>query len=126
MPAPTLLIAYAFPPSPEPGALRPARFSKYLPSYGYEPWVLTSTPPDPEAKNVVRIETVVRPKTSPEGFIDRCLTKFVIGADQGELRWVLDSTAAARELHRRIGFTSVLSTFPPLGTHLVALRLKRA
>ena len=49
----------------------------------------------------------------------------MISADPGELRWVGHATAAALDLHRQRGFTSVISTFPPLATHLVARRLKR-
>ena len=39
-----LLIAYHFPPDAAVGALRPLKFAKYLPSYGWEPYVLTVTP----------------------------------------------------------------------------------
>jgi len=36
-----LLIAYAYPPCTEIGALRPAGLAKYLPRFGWEPTVLT-------------------------------------------------------------------------------------
>src|SRR5258708_28061301 len=36
-----LLIAYAYPPCPEIGAVRPAGLAKYLPRFGWEPTVLT-------------------------------------------------------------------------------------
>jgi len=39
-----LLIAYHFPPDAAVGALRPLKFAKYLPSYGWDPYVLTVTP----------------------------------------------------------------------------------
>ncbi len=39
-----LLIAYHFPPDAAVGALRPLKFAKYLPSYGWEPYVLTVSP----------------------------------------------------------------------------------
>jgi hypothetical protein len=36
-----LLIAYAYPPCAEIGAIRPAGLAKYLPRFGWEPTVLT-------------------------------------------------------------------------------------
>ena len=36
-----LLIAYAYPPCSEIGAIRPAGLAKYLPRFGWEPTVLT-------------------------------------------------------------------------------------
>lgn len=39
-----LIIAYRFPPNPAVGALRPAGLTKYLPEFGWEATVLTSTP----------------------------------------------------------------------------------
>ena len=36
-----LIIAYHFPPDAAVGALRPLKFAKYLPEFGWEPWVLT-------------------------------------------------------------------------------------
>ena len=39
-----LLIAYFFPPFNTVGAIRAAKFAKYLPEYGWEPIVLTANP----------------------------------------------------------------------------------
>ena len=39
-----LIIAYHFPPDAAVGALRPLKFAKYLPHYGWEPYVLTVKP----------------------------------------------------------------------------------
>ncbi|MDQ7837662.1 MAG: glycosyltransferase family 4 protein [Thermodesulfobacteriota bacterium] len=36
-----LMIAYHFPPDIAVGAIRPSRFVKYLPDFGYEPYVIT-------------------------------------------------------------------------------------
>jgi hypothetical protein len=41
-----LLISYHYPPSMEVGALRPSKFVKYLPEYGWEPIVLTLSAAD--------------------------------------------------------------------------------
>lgn len=40
-----LIIAYRFPPHPSVAALRPAGLARYLPEFGWEPIILTSTPP---------------------------------------------------------------------------------
>ena len=36
-----LIIAYHFPPDAAVGALRPQKFVKYLPEFGWKPYVLT-------------------------------------------------------------------------------------
>jgi len=36
-----LIICGTFPPQSDVGGLRPAMFAKYLPEYGWEPWILT-------------------------------------------------------------------------------------
>ncbi len=36
-----LIIAYHFPPDSQVGGIRPAKFAKYLPEYGWEPHILT-------------------------------------------------------------------------------------
>lgn len=38
---PVLLVSYYFPPLGGPGAIRPAKFCKYLPKFGWQPVVLT-------------------------------------------------------------------------------------
>ena len=38
------MITYHFPPDAAVGALRPLKFAKYLPHYGWEPYVLTVKP----------------------------------------------------------------------------------
>ena len=39
-----LIVAYHFPPDAAVGALRPLKFAKYLPHFGWEPYVLTVKP----------------------------------------------------------------------------------
>src|SRR3990167_2805273 len=39
-----LFIAYYFPPILAPGAMRPLGFCRYLETYGWRPWVLTTSP----------------------------------------------------------------------------------
>ena len=39
-----LIVAYHFPPDAAVGALRPLKFAKYLPEFGWEPYILTVKP----------------------------------------------------------------------------------
>lgn len=127
MPSSILLVAHSFKPSQEPGAQRSWRFYRYLPCYGYRPLVLTASPQDPAhpIEAVHYSETGVLPMNSLEGFLDRILTRFFMIANLGDWRWVREAAAAASELHSRQPFTIVLSSFPPLAVHQVAMRLKR-
>jgi glycosyltransferase involved in cell wall biosynthesis len=52
-----LLIAYAYPPCHEIGALRPAGLAKYLPRFGWEPTVLTVKLPGPRPGTAQVVET---------------------------------------------------------------------
>jgi glycosyltransferase involved in cell wall biosynthesis len=47
-----LLLAYHYPPNPEVGGLRPAKFVRYLPEYGWEPTVLTTLTSDVSASMI--------------------------------------------------------------------------
>ena len=53
-----LVVTYHYPPSPAVGALRPAKFVKYLPDYGWDPIVLTigtdHVDPTPHVASVIR------------------------------------------------------------------------
>jgi len=53
-----LIISQTFPPQADVGGLRPAMFAKYLPRFGWEPLVLTCTPPsnDPSFHPTMDIE----------------------------------------------------------------------
>jgi len=127
MPSSILLVAHAFKPSQEPGAQRPWRFYRYLPAYGYLPLVLTASAQDPARPNegVRHTATDPQPLYSLEGFLDRFLTRYFMMAELGDWRWVREATATAAELHGRTPFTIVLSSFPPLAVHQVAMQLKR-
>ena len=52
-----LLIAYAYPPCSEIGAIRPAGLAKYLPRFGWEPTVLTVKLPGTRPGSARVIET---------------------------------------------------------------------
>ena len=53
-----LLIAYHFPPDSEVGGIRVAKFAKYLPEFGYEPYVLTIKEKNIRQKDEYRLKDV--------------------------------------------------------------------
>jgi len=52
-----LLISYHFPPSAGVGSIRPAKFAKYLPQFGWHPYVLTIDEKYIASKDYTRIES---------------------------------------------------------------------
>jgi len=65
-----LIVAYHFPPAPEVGGIRAAKFAKYLPEFGWKPYVLTIsedyvTAPDRERMKDVSAVTIVRTSVLP-------------------------------------------------------------
>jgi glycosyltransferase involved in cell wall biosynthesis len=51
-----LIVSYYFPPSIAPGAVRPSKFARYLPQFGWYPIVLT-TPPADMSESMIPSET---------------------------------------------------------------------
>jgi glycosyltransferase involved in cell wall biosynthesis len=121
-----LLLAFHFPPDNASGAARPNRFFQYLPEFGYQPEVITAAAPPIPAEHV---HSVPAPTRSPSrrtagGLLEIALRKFVFPNDEGVL-WAHNAARFAGALHRREPVAAVISTFPPVNTHLAALRLKR-
>ena len=114
-PRPVILIALAFPPENLVGALRPGRFFKYLPEFGYSPWVVT-------ASAEARGETILTvPAECP--WWERLLWR--IYPQQENLAWARPAAHAAAEIAAKHPGAIVVSTSPPVSTHLAALRLKQ-
>ncbi len=121
-----LFLAYAFPPENLPGAIRPFRFFRYLPGFGFRPRVITaSTQPDsaPDVQHVPnRAELASR--RSIIGISDRLVRKFVT-PDNPYLPWALDAARMASALYAREPFQAIISTSPPVLTHMAALLIQR-
>jgi len=121
-----LLLAFHFPPDNASGAARPNRFFQYLPEFGYQPEVITAASPPIPAEHV---HSVPAPTRSPSrrtaaGLMEIVVRKFVFPNDEGVL-WAHSAARFAGALHRRDPVAAVISTFPPVNTHLAALRLKQ-
>jgi len=120
-----LILAFHFPPDNASGAARPNRFFQYLPEFGYQPEVITAaSPPCPVAHvHSVPAPTRFPSKRTASGVMEIGLRKFLFLNDEAVL-WAWSAARFAGALHRRHPVAAVLSTFPPVNTHLAALSLK--
>jgi O-antigen/teichoic acid export membrane protein len=121
-----LLITYYFPPDNEIGAARPYRFYKYLNRLGYECHILTAAAQEPGTTDV---EYVADPQKSDArtGFtwhLDRIVRKYFWGSSF-KLRWSISAFRAGRLFlkERKDREIILISTTPPVATHLVAMCL---
>ena len=125
MPASILLVAIAFPPDPITGAARPGRFAKYLPQFGYQVKVIAGSGSVRENTDSVRRVPYAEP-----GWADRLSyraaellqRRFLPYNDS--IPWAAAAFREARRLYPSTGPLAVISSSPPLGCHLVGLRLK--
>ncbi|MCC6264700.1 MAG: glycosyltransferase [Bryobacterales bacterium] len=131
------LIAYHYPPENTIGAARPARFVKYLPAEGWDCEVLTAAAPSETAPQLHFVEDRTReiwegrPSINPKAsavrkYSELALRRLLFPGTPG-LTWWRCATATGIRLARESGRTpaAVLSTFPPLPTHLAGRRLAR-
>ena len=119
-----LLLAYYFPPDNTSGARRPFRFAKYLPATGYavevisaaaglEGWPHVHTTPARDQARVTRIWS-----SGLSGIQTHVLPY------NDRLPWIPHAVHDASAVITRTGALAVLSTSPPVCTHLAALCLK--
>jgi hypothetical protein len=121
-----LLIAYWYPPENESGALRPARFSKYLPRHGFNSHVLAAPLSSglELAGNVHRTQS--EQQLAPRGWralLGQMAQRAAPYNDR--LEWVTPAYESARQLASETHFAAIVSTSPPLACHLVAWLLAK-
>ena len=124
-PRSVLLIAFHFPPEALPGAVRPSRFFEYLPEFGYEVEVLTSavqTEVNPHI-HMIPATTYIPNKYTVAGFFEILLHKIAAPTELA-LLWAGPASVKARRLMKDKPVCAVVSTAPPLNTHMAALALK--
>lgn len=126
-PKPVLLLAYYYLPWNTSGVQRALRLAKYLPEYGYAPYVVASS----DAGSLAGAECVAHVPnertTSVAGASSRRAQLFqrqFLPYDE-KLPWVPHAMAAARDAMAKTPFSAVISTSPPLATHMAAALLKR-
>lgn len=122
-----LMISTVFPPDPWSGAARSGRFAKYLPQFGYEPIVICQSWPG-QAVGPAFVRRVPPPVPDRRAWAlagaGRLVQRF-LSPYNDELPWVAHALAEAEAILARRPVAAVLSTSPPIATHLVALRLRR-
>lgn len=125
-----LLIAYYFPPDNAIGGARPYRFYKYLKRLGYECHVFTAAAPAGEGiapdVHYVPDPLKLRPRQGLAWQAERVSWKF-LQRGMHVLGWSHAAFKAGREwmAQRKGQRVVILSSSPPLGTHLAAWRLAR-
>ncbi len=147
-----LVLAYYFPPLGLGGTQRVAKFVKYLPEFGWQPYVVTVKETayyayDPSLLHDVRAARVVRTgsldpqrllarmrgrgdatlqngATSPRWRLGQTLANWVLIPDSKVL-WLPFALAKAHQVVRRERVACVLTTSPPHSVHLAGLWLKR-
>ena len=122
-----LLLAYRFPPENASGAARPFRFFKYLPEFGYSCRVIArgKCRPDGGDERVrwAPAETGVR-TTAWASSLCHAFERWCLPYSE-RLRWLPHAVRAAADLMQEEPYQAVVSTSPPVVSHIAALRLKR-
>lgn len=120
-----ILLAYYFLPDNTSGVQRAARLAKYLPANGSHCYVICSSHAGAlaDAPDVVHVPKAdAPPRARRQSRLAERIQRFLPYNEQ--LPWVPHAVAAASELIRRSNVAAVISTSPPVATHLAALRLK--
>ena len=121
-----LLLAYYYLPGNTSGVQRAVRFTRYLPRSGYATYVVCSSYAGiSDLENVIHLPGPAS-RTTAAGRWAGCaalLERFLPYSEQ--LPWVPYAIAASGDLIRRHAISCILSTSPPVATHLAALWLKR-
>lgn len=126
-PAEVLFLAYYYPPQKTSGAERPRRFVRYLPEFGYQATVIASA-----ERHTARIVRAGAPDAAPAA--DTAGTRLrawtadaaqrVLREHSARLPWAPRAEAAASSRIEAVRPAAILSTSPPLATHLAARQLK--
>ena len=142
MKARVLLVAYYFPPLGLAGVGRPLNLFKYLPDFGYDCHVLTVKPVayrkyEPELLNGLDQSKIFRAGSrDPQrlmyllGIREVNPKTIARGLKVGEslfpdskIGWVRAAVRLGKKLHEEHHYAAVISTSPPISTHLVGMQL---
>lgn len=128
-----LLVAYAFPPEPLPGALRPGYLARYLPTFGWRPTVLTHTAQQaPFDADVVRVggrggyPTLAQNNRLPRNSFVRSMLRAArdtVAVPDELAPWIVPATAAGLRVMRKERFDAIVTTALPMSAHVVGAAL---
>lgn len=125
---PVLLLAYYYPPRNTIGAARPSRFARYLRGFGYDCEVVSSGEKtgfnvSPGVHQVVARDGLWH-AFSPSAFSIRVLQK-LFSTYNDRLTWISPAVREGIHVIRKTSAHLMISTSPPVATHLAALRIKQ-
>jgi glycosyltransferase involved in cell wall biosynthesis len=129
-----LLVSYHYPPDgSSSGVLRPLKFSRYLPEFGWRPHVLTVRE---DFHAIVDRGLLAQIPDGARVHRTRCLDSSrhlslagrhlsLTSIPDRYVGWILFGPRAGRAIVRRHGIEAIWSTSPPATTHLVAGEIAR-
>lgn len=120
-----ILLAYYYLPHTTSGVQRAVRLAKYLPQYGYATSVICAGHAglQPKLEDVLHVPNEV--VQSPRWLVSLARMIQRILPYNEQLPWAVHAIAAARSVMAHGPVAAVVSTSPPLATHLAALFLKK-
>jgi glycosyltransferase involved in cell wall biosynthesis len=148
-----LLIAYAYPPCSEIGAIRPAGLAKYLPRFGWEPTVLTVKLPGarPGATRVIetgdedvlqtwKVRFGLEGRRSLHEQLGLPLTqkrdsqlvhtkvlfamRYLLAFPDATKGWIPFAMQALEEVKESMNVDAILTTSPPVSAHMIGQKAK--
>ena len=148
-----LLIAYAYPPCNEIGALRPAGLAKYLPRFGWEPTVLTVKLPGrrPGATPIIETgdEDVLQTWKTRFGLEGKrslheqlglpvtqkrdshlvhtkvlFAIRYLLAFPDATKGWIPFAMRALEDVKKSMSVDAILTTSPPVSAHMIGQKAK--
>jgi hypothetical protein len=119
-----IILAYYYPPMVASGAVRPARFTRFLPRYGFDCRVVAGHDGASASRLADTCYLDSAALSGPASRLCRLIQRYLLPYNE-RLEWAPPAVAAARRWAESPAGTVVLSTSPPLGCHLAGWWLKR-
>ncbi len=119
-----ILFAYYYLPDNTSGVQRAVRIARYLPQFGFDTVVIASSHAgiEPRQPNVEHVPTVESHASRRQEALARFAQR--IAPYNERLEWVPHAVQAARKMMAQETIHAVISTSPPLATHIAALIMK--
>ncbi len=148
-----LLIAYAYPPCSDIGAIRPAGLAKYLPRFGWEPTVLTVKLPgarpglarvietgDEDVLQTWKVRFGLEGRRSLHEQLGLPLTqkrdsqlvhtkvlfamRYLLAFPDPTKGWIPFAMQALEEVKKSMSVDAILTTSPPVSAHMIGQKAK--
>jgi glycosyltransferase involved in cell wall biosynthesis len=122
---PVLFFAFYFHPAITSGVQRASRFYRYLPEFGYQPEVVCSSKSGQDTlQHVHWVPDPAAPQPAKWG-VQAAKRLHRISPYNEEWHWVVHAVASGVALAHQLRPAALLSTSPPVGSHLAAWMVHR-